>query len=456
MMKKTKIRTFKKCKKTEKVAWLFLLFLVVVFGALSYWRYTEYKEKQRIVSIFDNTISDYIKKMKNEVKDIEGLDLHFLPENISIFPYEMKKNPVWYKEQLKLWFTKTIDIYNSHVENHDILRVELDIKKLIKRLSPNEKISQLFIFWIHGKILDTIEKEFLEKTKIWGVIFMGENIGTDEEVLWLTSDIQKTNRQIPLFIAIDQEWWTVKRVLEDLPAQGDLTTKNVCKTYQSRGALLEKLWINVNFGIVADTTEDKTSFIYPRVFHKEKYTLLGEAVRCTTGTLSTIKHFPGHGAVKGNTHLWIQTIYKSCEDMEKEDMSLFSSWFDAGNDFVMMGHLLLPCKDKKLPATLSQKHIQTAREMWFQGLIITDDMHMIDTNYERKEALKLWLLSGEDILLYVDKTSRRQEILDYAQKLYHEGILTKKMIDTHLQRIFEAKNKIMKKWKYIHKTFYKR
>lgn len=58
----------------------------------------------------------------------------------------------------------------------------------------------------------------------------------------------------------------MKRVAEDLPAQPEVTMDDVCDVYAQRAAMLDDLGINMNFGLVADVTDDRSSFIYPRVF----------------------------------------------------------------------------------------------------------------------------------------------------------------------------------------------
>jgi len=59
----------------------------------------------------------------------------------------------------------------------------------------------------------------------------------------------------------------VKRIAEDLPAQPEVTMDDVCDVYAQRAEMLQQLGINMNFGLVADVTQDRSSFIYPRVFN---------------------------------------------------------------------------------------------------------------------------------------------------------------------------------------------
>jgi beta-N-acetylhexosaminidase len=95
----------------------------------------------------------------------------------------------------------------------------------------------------------------------------------------------------------------VVRIPEELPGQAELTLATICPTYLERSELLKTYGINLNFGIVADKTAAVESFIYPRVFRNEVDEKVAEAVTCTTETLTTLKHFPGHGMTPQDTHI---------------------------------------------------------------------------------------------------------------------------------------------------------
>jgi beta-glucosidase-like glycosyl hydrolase len=81
-------------------------------------------------------------------------------------------------------------------------------------------------------------------------------------------------------------------------------------------------------------------------------------------------------------------------------------------------------------------------------LIVTDDLGMLRADYAEKEAIKLALLAGNDVLLLVNP-SDPEKLLTYAAELVHEGLITVEELDSRVERILRAKNKIIKLGRYV-------
>lgn len=416
-----------------------VVLLMVLFFS-SWWYYHAWQKKQVIVQEFDKKITALSKQMHV----YSALDLSFLPETIETISFEQKKELTGYVAHLKEQFALALDVYNSETETPYMK--ELDIEPILSWLSLEQKVAQLLIVWVDWRVLDSAEDVFLRNRQPGGVILMGRNISDDLRAL--VDSVQQTNTTIPLFVSIDQEWGPVKRIDEALPWQQEVKAENLCAVYQERSRLLSSYGINLNFGIVADVASDAESFIASRTFRGDVAKQVVEAVRCSSGVLSTIKHFPGHGLVQDDTHQWVARFWWTEKERREKHLVPFLSGVEAWVDLVMMGHLLVPFLDAKHPATLSPILHKTLRDIGFSGLIITDDMAMIASNYERKEALKQALVAGNDLLLYVDPAVR-EEVMDNAIQIVKEWLISPTDLDNHVRIILKKKNEIIRQGVYV-------
>jgi beta-N-acetylhexosaminidase len=222
------------------------------------------------------------------------------------------------------------------------------------------------------------------------------------------------NDAFPLLLGIDEEGGIVTRLpWDELPGADVLKHEPVdatAATFEERAAMIEASGISVNFGIVADVTDDPSSFIYDRVFGTDP-AAAAERVAAAVGAeqgivYSTIKHFPGHGAAPGDSHLTVPSTPMSIDEWRTSDALPFEAGIAAGTEFVMFGHLAYTSVDAA-PASLSSTwHATLREELGFEGVTITDDMLMLQHTelpefadpYEN--AIRA-IAAGTDMLLYV-------------------------------------------------------
>lgn len=120
------------------------------------------------------------------------------------------------------------------------------------------------------------------------------------------------------------------------------------------------------------------------------------------GVLSCLKHFPGHGRTRSDSHLEMPSICVSRSELER-DLAPFRA-LACEADALMTGHLSVPAlePDPNIPFSLSaavDKEIRAAFS--FTGLISTDalTMHAISKHFDEGKAAEMALLGGSDVLL---------------------------------------------------------
>lgn len=221
-----------------------------------------------------------------------------------------------------------------------------------------------------------------------GFILMGGNIpATPAELKALTTALT-VDPALPPLIAIDEEGGSVTRLpWDDLPGARTLKAAPPAQTQQAfaaRAKLLADTGVDVNFGIVADVPRDSASFIYSRAFGTAPDAAaqrVTAAVQGEHGTvMSTLKHFPGHGAPSGDSHHVIPSTPETLDQWRALDAVPFRAGVDAGAELLMFGHLAYTAVDAA-PASLSPRWHRIARdELGFDGVMITDDLGMLQSS----------------------------------------------------------------------------
>jgi len=233
----------------------------------------------------------------------------------------------------------------------------------------------------------TVEQQYMTGAGRGGFILMGANVPETESGVQAVTAAIRAGQDPPPLIAIDQEGGDVSRLgWDDLPASSTLknaSAADVAQAFAARGSLVARAGANVNFGIVADTTADTSSFIFGRSLGADP---AGAADRVAAAVAaeepfvaSTLKHFPGHGAAPGDSHELIPSTAKPLADWESTDALPFIAGIDAGASLLMFGHLSYTAVDAA-PASLSPRWHEIARDdLGFDGVIVTDDLGMLQS-----------------------------------------------------------------------------
>jgi beta-N-acetylhexosaminidase len=276
-----------------------------------------------------------------------------------------------------------------------------------------EKISSLLM--LHYPGTDTAQlRDFVAANDPGGLILMGDNIPDAPEDLAAIIPQLSEDAALPILTAIDQEGGVVRRIRSDEFAAGSalrVAPPDASRdAFSSRADLLASVGASVNFGIVADVTGDASSFIHSRVLGEtpaDAAARVAAAVEGEQGTvLSTLKHFPGHGATPGDSHSTVPSTDLSLPEWSATHAVPFEAGIDAGAELVMFGHLRFTAVDAA-PASLSARWHNILRDdLGFDGISITDDMLMLQDSGDPAFAdagqnAVTALAAGNTMLLYV-------------------------------------------------------
>ncbi len=227
---------------------------------------------------------------------------------------------------------------------------------------------------------------------VGGIILFAQNIDGPAAVRALCRAAQDQARAAgrpPLFIAVDQEGGSVRRLrppdFPDLPAPRGMTDPATIQANARQTAqLLRKLGINVNFAPVMDVAfPEIDSVMADRAYGATPSAVADRATAVirthqALGVMATAKHFPGIGRTTLDSHKDLPVLDTDRETLIAEDLEPFRAGIAAGVAAVMLAHVRYPALDPDWPASLSNRIADglLRREMGFEGLVLTDDLDM--------------------------------------------------------------------------------
>jgi beta-N-acetylhexosaminidase len=290
--------------------------------------------------------------------------------------------------------------------------------------------------------LTSYEKRIIKKEKPWGIILFKRNIISSEQIINLIKSIKMIANDKKFPILVDEEGGRVTRLtnlimnqfsqkyfgdLFDINKQIGLATyksyiKSVCK-------VLKNLGININTIPVLDLKKKIThKIIGDRSYSNKISSIKALGTICNKiykknklGTV--IKHIPGHGSAKSDSHLKLPIVNDSFEYLKKNDFKCFQ---ENSSFFAMTAHILYKKIDSKNVSTHSKKIIGEIirKHIKFKGLIISDDISMKALKYDIITNAKMALNAGCNLVLYCEgKTNVSEKLL---KSLPYIDLFTKK------------------------------
>lgn len=318
-------------------------------------------------------------------------------------------------------------------------------------MTLEQKIASLLMIHVAGPDAGPI-RATIDATGVAGVIYLGDNVRSVEQLAATTAALS-ADPGLPVLTSIDQEGGDVRRLPDSGPGATQLRSQDPSAThaaFAARAALVASAGVSINFGIVADVTANRSSFIYSRTLGSDAAAAAPRVAAAVTGglgtVLSTLKHFPGHGSVSGDSHVSVPTTGMGVDEWRASQAPPFQAGIDAGAEFVMLGHLRYATVDT-VPATLSAVWVGILRdELGFDGIIVTDDMTMLEHSGEPAYADQAAnavaaLAAGTTLLLYVGPADVGRIVASVAAAV-REGRVRVSTIDDAARRLLELRRKV--------------
>lgn len=295
-------------------------------------------------------------------------------------------------------------------------------------------------------------RQALENYPVGGIVYFAKNLESQDQVKEMIDNSQKYS-SVGLFVATDEEGGVVNRLMDTVGTtyigsmyyykdDGDETAYENAYTIAND---MSALGFNLDFAPVADVWSNPDNTVIGERAYSDDYAqaaeLVGNAVKGFNdgGVMCTLKHFPGHGDTAEDSHYSSAYVHRTKEEIMADEMQPFRSGIEAGAEFVMVGHLIVPDIDE-VPATLSYK-IATGilrDELKFEGVAITDsfEMESIADNYSVDDAVVMSVKAGMDMILQPKDMASAVNSIEQAVA---DGELSEDRIDESVRRILTLK-----------------
>ena len=354
-----------------------------------------------------------------------------------------------------------------------------DVEEELAKMTLTEKVGQMFYTRLesldttfHWNTYDDLQvnpmievnttiKDVNSKYPVGGIILYAWNIDDESQLASLIADIRTFNGS-PL-LCIDEEGGRIARIannpkfnvkkyesMEAIGQTGDPANAYECGN--TIGTYLKHYGFDIDFAPVADVNTNPENIIIGKRAFSDDPQVAAPMVTSylqglkDAGITGCIKHFPGHGDTKADTHFGYASSQKTWEEMLSCEMVTFKAGIQWGCQLIMTAHISAPnVTGSDIPSTMSPIILQDKlrRELGYQNLIIADAMEMgaITQQYTNGEAAVGCIKAGVDIVLGPQVFT---EAFDAVIKAVEVGEVTEQRIDESVRRILKLKQSIRK------------
>jgi beta-N-acetylhexosaminidase len=332
------------------------------------------------------------------------------------------------------------------------------------------KIGQMLLIGYPTPEIDTTLLQEIHDGKVGSIILFEKNVPKTPTAFYTLKKVLWTYQKaapIPLLITIDQEGGRVNRLKEkygfpkSITAQASGKSKDLDSVRfnaESIASNLAGLGFNVNFAPDVDVAVNPNNPVIVKTgrsfsANSDSVTLLAKEYiipHRRFGVITVLKHFPGHGSSKDDTHLGVADVTNtwSADELKPYKDLLATGYVDA----IMSAHIVNKNLDPRgYPGTLSDRILDSLlrKTIGYDGVVFSDDMqmHAISKNYGLEESVKLAINAGIDIMCFsnnIQNTDQRNVDVVHAviRKLVMNGDIKRERIDQSYRRIMKLKSRL--------------
>ena len=343
----------------------------------------------------------------------------------------------------------------------------MNIQSTIAKMTIEEKVGQMFMLAFAADQLEAARILMVDHL-VGGAYIGDENVPNARAAIELTRTLQSyargTRLGIPLLLGADQEGtWSVMTAESAmgpgnmaLGASGD--PQYAYDMYRVIANEMAAVGLNTVLGPACDCNSNPdNSIIEMRSFGEDPElvaAMTAAAVRGLqdNGAVATLKHFPGHGDTRMDSHRGLPTVERPRDELFRIDLRPFAAGIQAGAKIVMTAHIIFTALDPERPATLSPVILGDVLrgELGFEGVVVSDSMNMasMKRNYQPADAAIQAFQAGVDLMMLAEEhydhdaetyLENQRSLIGAVIRAVEDGTIGSERVDDAVARVLRLK-----------------
>lgn len=297
--------------------------------------------------------------------------------------------------------------------------------------------------------LSADEKALFKDLQPWGIIFFARNLSHKAQIINLVEELKHSMDRDNLLVFIDQEGGRVSRLpkehfrvppspttFAELYFRDQTKAKRACYLNALlTGIELKSLGINVNCAPMLDLPQiDADPIVTERALGNQPSQVIDLAQEIINGykqakVAPVIKHMPGHGRAKSDSHKTLPVVTASKQSLNDWDFLPFKAF--ANECMAMTAHIVFQQIDGTVATQSSVLIEQIMRKaIGFNGILMTDDINMNALKGSISDRASASLNAGCDLVLHCSgELNEMKELLDVCTLLRGESLNRAKTVE---------------------------
>ena len=340
-------------------------------------------------------------------------------------------------------------------------------EKTLHKLSPEEKVGQLFMIWVRVQFWNAENPDYLQlrdNIRKYHIGSLAVSVPVDGPFLLRNQPLEaaeilnrlQRDSKLPLMFAADFERGLSMRlygttVFPHAMAFGAAGKLDYAENFGLITAQEARaIGIHWNFFPVADVNSNPANpIINTRSFGEDPQQvgdLLSAYIRGAHegGMLTTAKHFPGHGETDTDSHLGVARVNVDLGHLQNIELPPFKKAIASGVDSIMVAHVTVPAleSDPNRVATTSTAVVTDLlkKQLNFKGVVVTDALDMagltrLYANNIGRAAVDAFKAGNDLLLIPADLDASYRSMLDAV----HSGEISSARLDESVLKVLETK-----------------